>query len=352
MRTRQPVHVLYGGGHLFKAGSTQKLGKIALASLERHLPSASSLVSTFGISDDLADAVYPRLRQKLETEPIEEIRIDFEDGYGQRADAEEDGHAEAAAKALASDDLPPFLGLRIRALQPATERRALRTLEIFLQNAAILPPGFVVTLPKIESPDEVERLLRHLPAGVGIELMIETTQALDCLPELVAAGAGRVTAAHFGPYDFLSSCGITAVKESLQHPLCTAARTRMLFAYARTGIALSDGPTKELPLGDAPQAALLTHFRNVQMAIQYGFYQGWDLHPAQLPARYAALFTYFLEDAPVYAARLKNFEAAAGQATRIGQQFDDQASIQGLQKFFERAVQCGAMADAEVAGLL
>ena len=347
MRRHQPVHVLYGGGHLFKSNSVSKLGRIALETLDRHLPGPEALAATFGISNALAETIYPRLRLKLEKEPVEEIRIDFEDGYGARPDAEEDEHAAAAAKEMAGDGLPGLLGLRIRALRPATERRALRTLEIFLRHAGRLPAGFVLTLPKIESPLEVNRILNYLPPEVGLEIMIETTQALDCLGELIAAGGGRITGAHFGPYDFLTSCGVAAVRESLQHPLCNAARAKMLFAYARHGIALSDGPTKELPLGDAPQHALRLHFNNVQAAMGNGFYQGWDLHPAQLPARYAACFAYFWDGALILAQRLENFIAAKGQATRIGQQFDDEASIEGLRTFFSRAVQCGAMTTDE-----
>ena len=350
MRNRQPVHVLYGGGHLFQAGIAPKMGRIALKVLERDLPNAEALAKVFDISADLARSVYPRLIHKLETEPVEDMRIDFEDGYGTRSDAEEDAHAEAAAHNLNGDGMPPFLGLRIKPLKGASERRALRTLQHFFKWAQPLPQGFVVTLPKITSPKEVEVLLTNLPHGVGIELMIETLEALDCLQELFDAGQGRVTSAHFGPYDFLSSCGIAVVKESLQHPVCVAARTKMLMAYARKGIALSDGPTRELPLGVNAARALALHFHNVQKAAEHGFYQGWDLHPAQLPARYAALFAFFLDGVDEHRARLKNFIEASKQATRVGHSFDDAATVLGLVHFFERAVHCGAMT-AEEAGL-
>lgn len=314
------------------------------------MPNAESLATIFGISNSLAEIVYPRLRLKLETEPVEEVRIDFEDGYGSRSDSEEDTHAETAARHLAADCLPPFLGLRIKALRGSTERRGLRTLERFFAAAPKLPPGFVVTLPKVVSPLEVERLLSHLPVEVGVELMIETTEALDCLHELFQAGQGRVTAAHFGPYDFLSSCGIAVVRESLQHPVCVAARTKMLFAYARTGIHLSDGPTRDLPIGDSPERALALHFRNVQQAMHMGFYQGWDLHPAQIPARHAAVIAFFHDGLPEHRARLMNFLESSAHATRLGKEFDDAATALGLLKFFRRALDCGAI-DAKEAGV-
>ena len=348
LRTRQPVHVLYGGGHLFQSKVSQKMGQIALRFLERHLPDSRSLAAIFGISNSLAATVHPLLRQKLETEPVEEVRIDFEDGYGSRSDSEEDAHAQAAARCLDSDSLPPFLGLRIKALRGTTERRGLRTLERFFSAAPKLPSGFVVTLPKIVSPLEVERLLNHVPPEVGVELMIETIEALDCLPELLQAGRGRITAAHFGPYDFLSSCGIAVVRESLQHPICVAARTKILFAYARTGIHLSDGPTRDLPFGDFPDRALALHFQNVQQAMNMGFYQGWDLHPAQIPARHAAVIAFFHDGLPEHRARLLNFLESSAQATRLDKEFDDAATALGLLKFFRRAVDCGAIDAKEV----
>lgn len=348
MRNRQPVHVLYGGGHLFQSNVSSKMGQIALRFLDNHMPNAEPLATAFGIPLSLAKAVYPRLRHKLETEPVEEVRIDFEDGYGSRSDTEEDTHAEAAAKQITGDSLPPFLGLRIKALRGNTQRRGLRTLERFFAAVEKIPKGFVVTLPKIIAPEDVELLLAHIPADVGIELMIETTEALDCLKELHQAGRGRITAAHFGPYDFLASCGIAAVRESLQHPICTAARTKMLFAYARTGIHLSDGPTRDLPLGDFPMEALALHFHNVQQAMEVGFYQGWDLHPAQLPARHAAVFAFYLNGLDHHRKRLVNFMEASAQATRVGQTFDDVATALGLLNFFSRAVDCGAIEESDV----
>ena len=350
MRNRQPVHVLYGGGHLFQAGIALKMGRIALHVMERELPNAEAMANVFGISLALAKTVYPRVIHKLRTEPVEDIRVDFEDGYGTRSDDEEDAHAEMAARNMSGEGMPPFLGLRIKPLHGTTAKRALRTLHHFFKWAQPLPQDFVVTLPKITSPKEVEELLVNLPHGVGIELMIETIESLDCLQELFDAGQGRVTSAHFGPYDFLSSCGIAVVKESLQHSVCVSARTKMLMAYARKGIALSDGPTRELPLGANAARALAVHFHNVQKAAEHGFYQGWDLHPAQLPARYAALYAFFLDGIDEHRARLKNFTQSSGQATRVGHSFDDAATALGLVHFLERAVHCGAMTAAE-AGL-
>ena len=37
------------------------------------------------------------------------------------------------------------------------------------------------------------------------------------------------------------------------------------------------------------------HFDDVRHSLRHAYYQGWDLHPAQLPTRYAAVYSFFLE---------------------------------------------------------
>src|SRR5271170_3002203 len=89
---RQPVHVVYGGAHLFRADAAGKLGQLALRALEENAPDAATLAQAFGYPQGLAEKVHPRILEKLGREPVEDLRIDFEDGYGMRPDAEEDGH--------------------------------------------------------------------------------------------------------------------------------------------------------------------------------------------------------------------------------------------------------------------
>ena len=115
---RQPVHTVYGGAHLFSAETARKLGDLALRSLETYAPDAETFAEAVGIKGELASTVYDRVRDKLKREPVEDFRIDFEDGYGNRAVAEEDGHAESAAAEVArgmeAGTLPPFIGIRIK----------------------------------------------------------------------------------------------------------------------------------------------------------------------------------------------------------------------------------------------
>jgi hypothetical protein len=214
---------------------------------------------------------------------------------------------------------------------------------------------------------------RHrLPAGtLRIEIMIEVNQALlapdgrSPLPGFLAACEGRCTAAHFGTYDFTASCNITAAYQSMAHPMCDLAKGLMVLAYAGTGIFLSDGATNVMPVGPnrgdtlspaqiaenraAVHAAWQLSHRHIRHSLEGGLYQGWDLHPAQLPVRYAACFAFFREGFGPAAERLRNFVEKAAQATLVGEVFDDAATGQGLLNYFLRALNCGAIDLDEIA---
>jgi len=411
---RQPIHTVYGGAHLYKAETTRRLGELALAHLARYAPDAVALARGVGFVSTtvfqgfdpaelrtafqldpaalrgnspeawLAFTVYDRVLGKLRREPVEDFRIDFEDGFGARPDAEEDATAAAAAREVArglgAGLLPPFLGIRIKSFGEEWRARGARTLELFVDTlleatGGRLPENFVVTLPKVtvaEQPRALVRLLerleaRHgLPAGaLRLELMIETTQALlgadgrSPLTAFLDACEGRCRGAHFGTYDFTASCKITAAYQSMDHPWCDLAKGMMMLAYAGTGIFLSDGATNVMPVGphrgealsaeDAQRnrevvyAAWRLAQRHIRHSLEGGFYQGWDLHPGQLPVRYATCFGFFLESFAPAAERLRNFVEKAAQATLVGDVFDDAATGQGLLNYFLRALNSGAI---------
>ena len=379
---RQPIHCFYGGAHLFRADTAAKLGALALESLDQYAPDAATLARALHIDPALAGRVYEPVREKLRREPVEDYRIDFEDGYGNRPDAEEDAHAVQAGREVAAGvlarALPPFIGIRIKPLNEELRVRSLRTLDLFLTamldaTGGKLPSDFVVTLPKVgipEQPAALARLLEQfekasgLPAGsLRFEIMIETTQAVQHLRLLYEACAGRCAGAHFGTYDYTASCGITAAHQHMLHPACDFARSMMQIAFAGTGLWLSDGGTNVMPIpvhrGNAltPEQhaenlavihrAWKLHFDHIQHSLANAFYQGWDLHPAQLPTRYAAVYAFYLEGLAAAASRLKNFVEKAAQATLVGDIFDDAATGQGLLNFFLRAINCGAIAEAE-----
>lgn len=367
---RQPVHTVYGGAHLFKFDTTRKLGETALRVLDEHGRDAKSFAATIGIPGRLADRVWTRVHEKLRREPVEDYRIDFEDGYGNRPDDEEDGHAGAAAREIArgmrEGTLPPFIGIRIKPFTLELMRRSIRTLDIFLttllqETGGKLPSGFVVTLPKIQLPEQVTLLadlydaieprLGLAPGTLRLEFMIETTQSIlgDNLSKFLDCARGRAVAAHFGTYDYTASCNITASEQRMDHPACDFARHMMQVAYSGTGLWLSDGATNVLPVGDPDtiHRAWRLHADHIRHSLVNAFYQGWDLHPAQLPTRFATVFAFFLENIDLATERLRNFMNKAGQATLVGDVFDDAATGQGLLNYFLRAMNSGAISEDE-----
>jgi len=422
---RQPIHVVYGGAHLFRAGTARRLGELALRSLDEYAPDFAAFAKAIGLrgadrlpgSSEAAAAVaksieadpesarreslegwfahtiYSRIREKLRREPVEDLRIDFEDGYGNRPDDEEDGHAASAADEVSagmnSGELPPFIGIRVKPLTEELRERSIRTLDIFLTELAAktrgeLPKPFYITLPKVTLPDEVaaladicsrlEPMLDLEPDALRIELMVESPQAVfnergeaNLLP-LVNAARGRCVAAHFGPFDYTASLAIAATYQPVAHFASDFARSVMQVTLAGTGIRIADGPTNIMPIPPyraAKDGAALSarqmdenraavhrgwklHFEHVRRSLGNGYYQGWDLHPAQLPARYAAVYSYFLENLDSSSERLRNFIEKAAQATRVGQVFDDAAMAQGLLNYFVQAANCGALTADEV----
>jgi citrate lyase beta subunit len=381
---RQPVHTVYGGAHLFSSDTAKKLGELAIKSLDAYAPDAATFGEALGIDGSLAPKVLERVRDKLRREAVEDFRIDFEDGYGNRSDEEEDGHAAAAAQQVVAGavagTLPPFIGIRIKPFTRDLAARSMRTLDIFLTELVSglngkLPDNFVVTLPKIQSRGDVSTLVDlfevledrlDLPQGsLKMEIMVETTQTIfdprgrSIMPLLHRDAQGRMTGAHFGTYDYTANCDITAAHQKMRHPACDFAKHMMKVAFAGTGVMLSDGATNIMPVGphkgkdltDAQKrenkaaiyAAWRLHADDVRHSLINGFYQGWDLHPAQLIPRYGSVYAFFLEGLAPASERLKNFVDKAAQATLVGDVFDDAATGQGLLNYFLRGIACGAV---------
>jgi citrate lyase beta subunit len=390
---RQAVHTVYGGAHLFKADSAQRLGRVALRSLEEYAPDAATLAQVLGLGGgaELTQKIYDRIADKLRREPTEDFRLDFEDGYGNRADEEEDGHAAASAaevaRGMAAGTLPPFIGIRIKPLNEDLRARSVRTLDIFVTNllqesGGTLPENFVITVPKVQLPEQMTaavRLFEQLEQRNGltsgalrIEPMIETPQAIInqrgeiAIGSLIDAAEGRCRSIHFGVYDYTANCGITAAYQTMGHPTCDFARQAMLVSTAGTGVHLSDGATNILPVGphraaegqqltaaqarenrDAVHNAWRLGFNDNMHSLRNGFYQGWDLHPAQLVTRYAAVYSFFLQGLDAASGRLKTFVEKAALASLFGDVFDDAATGQGLLNFFLRGMACGAITEQE-----
>jgi citrate lyase beta subunit len=387
---RQPVHVVYGGAHLFKSDAARKLGEVALRSLREYAPDPDSLAEALGAqwTAAFAEDLYARIVAKLEREPVEDFRLDFEDGYGNRLDTEEDGHAVSSAgevaAGLAAGTLPPFIGIRVKPFNEDLRARSMRTLDLFVSALATktggaLPPNFVITIPKVQIAAHVTAAARTCallepklglsPGALRLELMVETPQALidaagRCpLLGFVEAAEGRCSSVHFGVYDYTASFGITAAYQAMGHPACDFARITMVVALAGTGVQISDGATNILPVGPhrgadlsegqasenrkAVHGAWRLAFADTLHSLKNGIYEGWDLHPAQFVARYAAVYSFFLAGLPAASGRLKAFVEKAALASLFGDVFDDAATGQGLLNFFLRGISCGAITEDE-----
>ncbi|QJX48332.1 phosphoenolpyruvate kinase [Hymenobacter taeanensis] len=417
---RQPVHTVYGGANLFKADTCVRMGDIALNNLHtyapnfvelarvlqlkghEHLPTLAQDIKALtarleGMSAEerkhehawLAYSVYNKMVRKLQTEAVEDFRIDFEDGFGNRPDAEEDATAVQAATELAlgmqKGTVSPFIGIRIKPFTEDMKARGIRTLDIFLttlleKTGGKLPDNFVVMLPKVTIPEQMTTMVRFFellekanglePGTLKMETMVEATQIImdeegrNPLMRIIRASEGRCVAAHFGTYDYTASAGITAKYQTMAHPVCDFAHHMTKVALGGTGIFLSDGATNVMPIGphrgenlsyeqlrenrESVHNAWRQGFQHTTHSLINGLYQGWDLNPAQLPMRYAATYNFFLSSYDDAVHRLKTFVERAAISTLTGDIFDDAATGQGLLNFFLKALNCGAITEEEI----
>jgi citrate lyase beta subunit len=348
---RQPVHTVYVPADRYAADLVPAYGRAALTVLDEHAAAFATLVP----DDDLVT----RVLAKLADEPVEDLRVDFEDGYVGKSDSDEDADAVRAATALAESQqagaAAPFGGIRIKCFEAPTRSRAIRTLTSYVatlvgQGGSL--DGWVVTLPKVTSLDQVEAMVHVCEVmDLHFEVQVETPQSIlgpdgtALVARMVHAGGERLTGLHFGTYDYSAFCGIAAEQQSLEHPVADHAKLVMQAAAAGTGVRLSDGSSNVLPVGTAEDvhAAWENHHRLVRRSLEHGYYQGWDLHPAQLPTRYAATYAFYREGLPRALTRLANY---AGNT--MGGIADEPATARALAAFLLRGLDCGAVDADEV----
>ncbi|WP_134727903.1 MULTISPECIES: DUF6986 family protein [Amycolatopsis] len=348
---RRPVHTVYVPASQYRTRLVADWGKQAMRVFVEH-----------GDLLNLDPAVAERVREKLLTEPIEDLRIDFEDGYGRPGDEAEDAAAEAAGRTLATTGGTPFVGIRFKSFEAATRRRGIRTLDLFLSgllSEGSLPDGFVVTLPKVTAVEQVEvaaEVLGRLETAYGLadralrfEVQIETAQSIlstdgtVSVAQIIQAADGRCSGLHYGTYDYSAGLGISAAYQSMAHPAADFAKQFMQVAAAGTGVRLSDGSTNRLPVGDDLPGAWAEHLRLVRRSLENGFYQGWDLHPHQLPTRYAATYAFYREGAPAAAKRLQDYASKTS-----GGVLDEPATAEALARYLLGGFHCGALAESEL----
>jgi citrate lyase beta subunit len=350
---RQPVHTCYVPADVVVPGLARSWGEAALAALDEHgLPD-------LGLDPGLVEEVLPRVRAKLSREPVEDLRVDAEDGYRGTSDAEDDDVLRAAAAVAANvraGTAPASVGIRAKSLEEPTRRRGVRTLDLFLGG---LGGGrAAVTLPKVTDVEQVRAFLPVLDAleqahGVrlDLELQVETPQAVlapdgaVAATRLVHAAGPRLTGLHYGTYDYSAALGIAAAHQSSDHPAADFAKLVVQVAVAGTGARAVDGSTNRLPVGPRHQVheAWQVHAGLVRRALERGLYQGWDLHPAQLVTRYTATYAFFRAALPAAAARLGAYLDRVDAGV-----LDEPATARALAGVLLRGLDCGALDDGDV----
>ena len=337
---RQPVHTVYLPAD--RLDGFREWGARALEAMDRY---------EFPFEGSAA------VRAKLATEPIEDLRVDLEDGYGVRDDDQEDRAVRNAVAVLTEGPVPPFVGIRIKSFEPATRHRALRTLDLFLSS---YPGPFIITLPKVSGTDQVAAMVAlcerlesayGLAAGtLGFEIQIELPSAVlgadgaATVAKLITAAGGRATGLHYGTYDYSAAAGVAAAYQSMEHPAADYAKAVMQAAAALCGVRLSDGSTNILPVGTPAEvhSAWALHHRLVRRSLERGYYQGWDLHPAQLPTRYAATYSFFRDGREAAVVRLRGY-----LDRRSGGIADEPATARALAGYLLRGLDCGALEQAD-----
>ncbi|ROS74603.1 aldolase [Cellulomonas sp. PhB143] len=367
---RQPVHTVYVPGDRFTPGLPGEWADVARDAVDR-AGGLEAVCAVAGLEPALVEQVAPRVAAKLAAEPIEDLRLDFEDGYGDRGDEAEDRDVRAAAEQVAAavrDGVaPPFVGIRFKCFEAPTRRRGLRTLDLFLGGLLArggpdgLPDGLVLTLPKVTTVDQVDAMIsvcetleaRHAltPGRLRFEVQMETPQLILAadgtvpVARVLHRAPGRVSALHYGTYDYSASLQIAAEHQSMEHPAADHAKLVMQVAVAGTGVNLSDGSTNVVPVGepDDVRAAWALHARLVARSLRHGYYQGWDLHPAQLPTRFAATYAFYRSGFAAAARRLHDYTHQVA-----GGVMDEPATARALARFVARGVACGAVDAGEV----
>jgi hypothetical protein len=367
---RQPVHTVYVPADRVDTATLRWFGREARRLLDTHAPDAAALTKAIGIPANVADAVRARVVAKLAAEPVEDLRIDFEDGYGRRDDDVEDADAARTARAIArlraDNAAPPFFGLRIKSFADGGHLRAIRTLDVFLgtllEAAGTLPQGLLITFPKIVAAAHVASfatLLERLERALGLperslvfEVQVETTTSIIdrdgrvALPGIVEAAGGRIVGAHFGVFDYTAACGLTGHEQRMDHPACDFARHMMQVSLAGTGVQLSDGATNRVPADDSAAAVTAVwqhHADLVRRSLAHGFYQGWDMHPAHLVSRFAAVFAFHRDHLEETTRRLAT---QASTTSKGGSALEEPATIHALLTSLRRAIDCGAIDEA------
>lgn len=394
-----PVHTVYGGAQLFHRNTLKKIGEKGIALIKNYFSEPPYCTVLSGESDvplnsEIRQQVIDQTINKLTVNPVEDYRIDFEDGYGLRDSAKEDEDAERCAIELSelfqkSDNSSAFqTGIRIKSFSLPTLQRSIRTFDIFLstffQNCDIQNVPFLsVCLPKVTDLKEVELLLslltdyaksHNLNTGfLRAEIMLETPEfylksnGFAALREMVDSFSGSFNALHLGLYDFTSSLGVQSADQKYNHPYLDFLRFQTIMQFSKSTIRLVDGATMEMPVEKYKKSefaelseeecnankimiinAANAHTENIYHSMKMGFDSSWDLHPGQVAIRYLTLFTNYKKSFSAMRERFINFVENAARATVLNGQFDDAATGQGMLNYFIKGYRLGALSADDI----
>ena len=350
----QPVHTVYVSAADATPQTPCEWGVVATGLLDTH----RDLVTELG-GADAVDVV----RRRLESAPIQDLRLDFEDGYGHRSDDTEDRDARRAGHTLAALETD-VCGIRIKGLTSAERNRAVRTLELVLDAAGEVPSGFVFTVPKLRAAEQATAAVwlcealeqaHGLPDGtLRFELQIESPQAIlgadgtATVAKALHRSEGRCLGLHYGTYDYSAACGIAPQQQALDHPVADHAKAVMMAAAAQTGVRVVDGSTQVTPAGTGEEvrSAIRRHHQLVTRSLERGYYQGWDMHPGHLVTRWLATGTFFRAALAAAAPRLQAYLDRRGGAI-----VDEPATAEALATVVLRGLGVDAFAIGDVLAL-
>ncbi|MBC9936529.1 MULTISPECIES: aldolase [unclassified Leucobacter] len=353
-------HVAYVPADQFHSRISHEWAATAHAAVQR-AGGYERLGEALGSCERARAGVAARVEAKMLAGGIEDLRVDFEDGYGTRLDETEDLHAQqAGAEAAKLEDYQHQVGLRIKSMEPDTRARGIRTLTLFLRSltSEVVPRGPVlITLPKVTSMNQADAFCEFvevlegdlgLPArALLVEIQVEAPRIIS---QLLTEGAfnssqsvrsGRISGLHFGTYDYGAALKIDPFHQRLDHPSADFAKLVMQLAVSETDVRLSDGSSNRIPVPADNFGAWTEHASLVQRSLRRGITQGWDIHPLQLPSRYFAVYDYYRSGLQEAIARINDYLAVQSLAV-----LDEPASARALAAFLLAGVQLGAV-DAE-----
>jgi citrate lyase subunit beta / citryl-CoA lyase len=232
--------------------------------------------------------------------PADEIVVDLEDAV---AAEDKERARELAVATLRRGPLGRTTALRVNG-------RSTSWWEDDLRAAAEVRPD-VVILPKVETPDDVAAAAELLPAGIGLEALIESARALVEVDRIAAVGHG-LEALLLGPGDLASSLGVPVLTIGAGTSGATLAA---IVAAARAyGLQAIDGPHARL--GDDLGLVL-----SARRALEHGYDGKWVIHPSQIEA-----VNFVFTPSPAEIERARRIVETTEGAARFEGELVDEAS--------------------------